>query len=285
MFCALFGLSKQAYYKQLKYNEQKITDWQRIRKLVLTLRRSMPRLGTRKLHYLLKEQGVDIGRDHLYELLRQESMLVIRRKRYIRTTNSSAWRNQYTDLTTGIELVRPEQLWVADITYLDTAKEGNIYLHLVTDAYSKQIMGYELCNNMEAVSTLKALKMALSNRKYKKEQLIHHSDRGLQYCSKVYTECLRNHDIAISMTQNGSPYENAVAERVNGILKDEFGLADELNDIKEAWKQVNESIKTYNTLRPHMSCEMRTPEQMHRQQTIKIKSYKTLNTLNNNQIF
>ena len=251
----------------------------------MTLRRSMPRLGTRKLHYLLKEQGVDIGRDHLYELLRQESMLVIRRKRYIRTTNSSAWRNQYTDLTTGIELVRPEQLWVADITYLDTAKEGNIYLHLVTDAYSKQIMGYELCNNMEAVSTLKALKMALSNRKYKKEQLIHHSDRGLQYCSKVYTECLRNHDIAISMTQNGSPYENAVAERVNGILKDEFGLADELNDIKEAWKQVNQSVKAYNTLRPHMSCGMRTPEQMHRQQTIKIKSYKTLNTLNNNQIF
>lgn len=285
MFCALFGLSKQAYYKQLKYNEQKITDWQRIRKLVLALRRSMPRLGTKKLHYLLKEQGIDIGRDQLYELLRQEDMLVRRRKRYTKTTNSSAWRNQYADLTTAIELVRPEQIWVADITYLDTAAEGNVYLHLVTDAYSKQIMGYELCDNMEAVSTLKALKMAISNRKYKNEPLIHHSDRGLQYCSKVYTGCLKSNHIAISMTQNGSPYENAIAERVNGILKDEFGLADEMNDIKEAWKQVNESIKTYNTLRPHMSCKMRTPAQMHQQQNIKIKSYKTVNTLNNNQLF
>jgi transposase InsO family protein len=268
-------LSKQAYYKQLKYNQQKINDWQQIRKLVLEIRRSMPVLGTKKLHYLLKEQGVDIGRDHLYELLRQEGMLIKRKRRYTKTTNSSGWRNEHKDLAAGIELVRPEQLWVADITYLDTAKEGNVYLHLVTDAYSKQIMGYELCNNMEAISTLKALKMAISNRKYKDMPLIHHSDRGLQYCSMVYTGYLRNNDIAISMTQNGSPYENAVAERVNGILKDEFGLADQLNDIKEALQQVSQSITTYNTLRPHMSCEMRTPEQMHRQQTIKIKSYKT----------
>jgi putative transposase len=285
MFCALFGLSKQAYYKQLKYAQQKITDWQRIRKLVLEHRRSMPRLGTKKLHYLLKEQGIDIGRDHLYELLRQEDMLIKRKRRYIKTTNSSQWRNQYADLTTDIDLVRPEQLWVADITYLNTEAEGNLYLHLVTDAYSKQIMGYELCDNMEAVSTLKALKMALSNRKYKKSQLIHHSDRGLQYCSRIYTECLKNNNIAVSMTQNGSPYENAVAERVNGILKDEFGLADEINNIKEALKQVSESITTYNMLRPHMSCNMRTPDQMHRQQAIKIKKYKTTNTLNNNQLF
>jgi transposase InsO family protein len=270
----LFGLSKQAYYKQLKYNEQKTADWAQIRKVILDLRRSMPRLGTRKLHYLLKQQGVVIGRDRLIELLRQEDMLVRTRKRYVRTTNSKHWMRKYPNLSEGIELTRPEQLWVADITYLDTTAEGNVYLHLITDAYSKQIMGYELSNNMEAISTLKALKMGLKNRKYTDMPLIHHSDRGLQYCSKIYTKCLINSNIAISMTQSGSPYENAVAERINGILKDEFGLADELNNIKEAWTQVSESIKTYNTLRPHMSCNLRTPEQMHSQQDIKIKTYK-----------
>jgi transposase InsO family protein len=180
---------------------------------------------------------------------------------------------KYPNLVKGMNLVRPEQVWVADITYLDTKAEGNIYLHLITDAYSKQIMGYELCDNMKAESTHKALKMALSKRQYNRLPLIHHSDRGLQYCSALYTECLKANDIAISMTENGDPYENAVAERVNGILKDEFGLADQLNNIKEAMKQVAQSIATYNHHRPHLSCSMLTPIQMHKQQKIKVKLY------------
>jgi len=189
------------------------------------------------------------------------------------TTNSKHWLRKYPNLIKSIYLKRPEQLWVADITYIDTI-DGNAYLHLVTDAYSKQIMGYELCSNMEATSTLKALKLALSKRKYKASELIHHSDRGLQYCSKLYTDCLKENGIKISMTENGDPYENAVAERVNGILKDEFGLSDKFENIMQAKELTSQSIKIYNELRPHLSCSMLTPNQMHLQDKIKLISYK-----------
>ena len=177
--------------------------------------------------------------------------------------------NQIKDLL----IHRPEQLWVADITYLETL-DANSYLHLITDAYSKQIMGYQLCNDMEATSTLKALQMAISNRQYPQQPLIHHSDRGLQYCSKLYVNHLLKNKIQISMTENGDPYENAVAERMNGILKDEFGLGEKMNELTEAIHQTQQSIQTYNQLRPHLSCHYLTPIQMHQQQTIKIKTWK-----------
>jgi putative transposase len=270
----LFGLSKQAYYKTGKSARQKEIAWQFVKPGILELRRNMPRLGTRKLHYLLEEKAIVIGRDKLFELLRKEGMLVPNRKKYVRTTNSTHWMRKYPNLIKGMEVHRPEQLWVADITYLDTKAEGNLYLHLVTDAYSKQIMGYELCDNMTATSTHKALTMALSKRQYPDKALIHHSDRGLQYCSALYTGCLMENRIGISMTENGDPYENAVAERINGILKDEFGLGDQLTDIREAAKQVKQGINAYNLLRPHLSCHMLTPVQMHKQQTMKIKTYK-----------
>lgn len=272
MFCALFGLSKQAYYKQIKQRQRKVTLRSQARASVLQLRRSMPRLGTRKLHYLLKQNNVLVGRDYLFQLLKEEGLLVLKRKKYTITTNSKHWLRKYPNLIKGISLRRPEQLWVADITYLDS-KNGNLYLHLITDAYSKRIMGYELCNNMEATSTLKALQMAIGNRQYKDSTLIHHSDRGLQYCSKLYTACLIQNGITISMTENGDPYENAIAERVNGILKDEFGLADQMKDIVEAALQTDQGILAYNNHRPHLSCSMLTPIQMHNQQSIKLKSY------------
>ena len=253
MFCGLFGFSKQAYYKHRTY--KKISDSKNLntRESVLVLRRQMPRLGTRKLYYLLKAQGcIYIGRDKLFSVLRHEGLLVNRKRMYTVTTNSKHWLRKYPNLIKDVHLERPEQLWVADITYIDTL-DGNVYLHLITDAYSKQIMGYELCNNMEATSTLKALKMALDKRKYKTSKLIHHSDRGLQYCSKLYTDYLKQNNIAISMTENGDPYENAIAERVNGILKDEFGLSDKLEDIIQAKELTSQSIKIYNNLRPHLS--------------------------------
>jgi transposase InsO family protein len=146
-------------------------------------------------------------------------------------------------------------------------------LHLITDAYSKQIMGYELCNDMEAGSTLKALQMAIRQRMYQ-QPLIHHSDKGLQYCSKLYVNYLLKNGIQISMTETGDPYENAVAERVNGILKDEFGLGEKMNDLQEAVQQTKQSIETYNQLRPHLSCQYLTPIQMHQQRTIPIKTWK-----------
>jgi len=272
MFCELFGYSKQAYYKQQVHHHLTVCKKQEVKSVVLEIRRQMPRLGTRKLHHLIKNE-ISMGRDNLFNLLRTEGLLIYKKKRYTVTTNSKHWMRKYPNLIKSVELIRPEQVWVADITYIDTAEDGNAYLHLITDAYSKQIMGYELCSNMEAASTLKALQMAIKSRKYKDEPLIHHSDRGLQYCSKLYTDYLKEHDINISMTENGDPYENAIAERVNGILKDEFGLADQLNNITEALQQTKQSITIYNTIRPHLSCYMLTPVQMHQQKEIKIKSY------------
>lgn len=272
MFCELFGYSKQAYYKQGKHHHLSQLRKQQVKAQVLDLRRQMPRLGTRKLYHLLQDD-LSIGRDKFFALLRDEGLLVYKRKRYTVTTNSKHWMRKYPNLAKTIQLTRPEQLWVADITYIDTAEDGNAYLHLVTDAYSKQIMGYELCNNMEGASTLKALQMAVKSRRYKDLPLIHHSDRGLQYCSKLYTDYLKENHIAISMTENGDPYENAIAERVNGILKDEFGLSEQLNSIADALQQTQQSIDIYNHKRPHLSCHMLTPVQMHQQQEIKLKSY------------
>lgn len=273
MFCELFGFTKQAYYKHQAHKKETGFASLNIKRSVLDLRRQMPRLGTRKLYYLLNLKGnINVGRDKLFSILREEGLLVSRRRKYTVTTNSKHWLRKYPNLLQSISLERPEQLWVADITYIDTL-EGNAYLHLVTDAYSKQIMGYELCDNMEATSTLKALKMALGKRKYKSE-LIHHSDRGLQYCSKLYTNCLKENGINISMTEKGDPYENAIAERVNGILKDEFNLSDKFENIIQAKELARQSIEIYNQLRPHLSCAMLTPNQMHQQDKITLISFK-----------
>ena len=236
----------------------------------------MPRLGTRKLYYLLKEdlgkQNLSIGRDALFILLKEEDLLVKRKRRYQKTTDSSHWMRKYPDLTKDLELTRPEQLWVADITYL-SLKDGFCYLHLVTDAYSKRIMGYKLSPSLEAEHSVEALKMALLNRRSPKP-LIHHSDRGLQYCSYQYTGVLEKNQIQISMTQDGSPYDNAVAERINGILKDEFGLDDVFEDFQQAQKEVKEAVSIYNELRPHLSNHYLTPCEMHRQNKLKPKKWK-----------
>lgn len=273
MFCELFGFTKQAYYKHQSCKKTSDLKRLKLKESVLLIRRQMPRLGVRKLYYLLSLPGkINVGRDKLFSILREEGLLVSRRRKYTVTTNSKHWLRKYPNLVQNISLERPEQLWVADITYIDTL-EGNAYLHLVTDAYSKQIMGHELCDNMEATSTLKALTMALGKRKYKSE-LIHHSDRGLQYCSKRYTDCLKENGINISMTENGDPYENAIAERVNGILKDEFGLYEKFENILQAKELARQSIEIYNQLRPHLSCSMFTPKQMHQQDRIKLISFK-----------
>lgn len=277
MFCELFGYSKQAYYKQTRFKAQTQVKMERAKSLVLHLRRQMPRLGTRKLYYLLRDDfsrgQIKMGRDKLFDFLRSEGLLILRRKKYTVTTNSKHWMRKYPNLIKDINIHRPEHVWAADITFIDTVENGNCYLHLITDTYSKQIMGYELCNNMEASSTVKALKMAIKSRQYKDQHLIHHSDRGLQYCSKTYIQTLKKNKITISMTENGDPYENAVAERVNGILKDEFGLSERLSTMAEANKLTTQSIKVYNSLRPHLSCQMLTPNEMHKQRKITIKRY------------
>jgi putative transposase len=241
----------------------------------MDIRRQMPRLGTRKLYYLLKERllqdGISIGRDRMFDLLREEGLLIIKKKKYTKTTDSRHWMRKYPNLIKQFELNGPEQLWVADITYLRMS-DLYCYLHLVTDAYSKQIMGYCVSETLSAIETLRALQMALKNRKYQ-SALIHHSDRGLQYCSTAYVKALQQQSIQISMTEDGSPYDNAVAERVNGILKDEYGLDEIFNNLSQLKLQVKQSIDSYNNHRPHQSNYMLTPNQMHQQDKLKPKAW------------
>jgi len=242
----------------------------------MTIRREQPRLGTRKLYHLLKDEfmkdQIAIGRDKLFALLRERGLCIRRRRKYIKTTDSKHWMRTYPDRIKELSLTRPEQLWVADITYLST-EQRTMYLHVVTDAYSKQIMGYTLSNDLKAESTHHALQMAINNRRYPDQLLIHHSDRGLQYCSHLYTAELKTHGCEISMTQDGSPYDNAVAERVNGILKDEFYCDVKFETEERARQHVAESIDIYNTKRPHLSCSMLTPVQMHQQCVIPVKRW------------
>ena len=235
----------------------------------------MPRLGTRKLYHLLKDNfrsdGISIGRDRLFDLLRQEGLLVNKKKKYIKTTDSKHWMHKYPNLINRLVITGPEQVWVADITYIAVG-DDYCYLHLITDAYSKKIVGYHVSETLAASATVEALKMALKNRQYSRP-VIHHSDRGLQYCSAAYVKVLSKNRIAISMTENGSPYENAIAERVNGILKDEFGLDEIFDNLGQLQQQVAQSINIYNTLRPHESNHLLTPNKMHQQKKLKPKAW------------
>jgi transposase InsO family protein len=272
----LFGYSRQAYYKyktsRLKRNEELLI----VRDMVMRIRCSMPRIGVRKIYYLIKEELKDlkikIGRDVLFNFLRAEHLLIKPRKSYIKTTNSKHWMRKYPNLIRDLEITRPEQLWVSDITYIKT-DHGHEYLSLVTDAYSKKIMGYKLLDNLSTEGPLQALESAIKNRKYRHE-LIHHSDRGLQYCSAEYINKLKKYNIKISMTENGDPYENAIAERVNGILKYEFFIIDGFRTHSQALNTIKNAIDIYNESRPHLSCNMLTPNQTHLQKKISLKKWK-----------
>lgn len=267
----MFGYSKQAYYKHQQCLVRRQSERCTALDLVQQVRYVLPRLGTRKLHYKLQGQ-IPVGRDKLFDILREEGLLITCKRRYTKTTNSKHWMRKYPNKISGLDITRPEQVWVSDITYIDTINNFQ-FLHLVTDAYSKQIMGYKLSPTMNAADTACALQMAINNRMYPSSALIHHSDRGLQYCSQLYTTVLNDNQIDISMTEQSDPYENAVAERVNGILKDEFGLDDRFEDIEQLRLQTKQAIELYNKYRPHISNHMLTPEQMHKQQLLSIKKY------------
>lgn len=272
----MFGLSRQAYYKHKSDRIKRKEELVIVRELVVRIRCKMPRIGTRKLYFLIKDElellNIKIGRDVLFNFLRAEHLLIKPKRSYIKTTNSKHWMKKYPNLVKDIELTKPEQLWVSDITYIKTDK-GHEYLSLITDAYSKKIMGYELLDSLSTAGPLKALEMALKNRKYTHD-LIHHSDRGLQYCSAHYIEKLKKNDIKVSMTENGDPYENAIAERINGILKYEFLIIEGFSNHLQAVDVIKESIGIYNEERPHLSCEMLTPNQAHKQQNVRLKKWK-----------
>lgn len=214
----------------------------------------------------MKEQlllhGITIGRDSFFSLLREHNLLVKRRKKYVRTTDSNHHYHKWQDLTASLQVNTAGQLWVSDITYLRIT-DGFIYLSLITDAYSRKIVGYHLSQHLKAQSCIIALDKAVTAMQQKQNNLIHHSDRGIQYCCEQYVTRLLQNDIKISMTQNGSPYENAIAERINGILKSELGLDKTFASYSEAIAPTHRAIDTYNRLRPHMSCGFLTPEQAH----------------------
>ena len=231
----------------------------------------MPRIGTRKLHYMLTEtlqrHNISIGRNKLFDLLAEYGLLVRRRKRKrVNTTDSNHPFRKYQNLIRDLQVLRPNHLWVSDITYISLI-DGFCYLSLVTDAYSRKIVGYCLHPTLKKEGPINALQMALKGlQKMPEATLIHHSDRGLQYCCADYIKLLEQRAMSISMTEKGDPYENAIAERVNGILKSEFGLDRDFENLKQATDAVEGAISIYNQVRPHASCNYLTPEQAHQKQ-------------------
>lgn len=242
------------------------------------------RTGGIKLYKELKKdmvsQNIHIGRDKFYRFLRQYNLLVPKLKSYHITTNSKHQFRKYKNLVKDKVPTRPEQLWVSDITYIKTEK-GHSYLALVTDAFSKQIMGYKLDYHMRTSLCTDALAMAIKNRKYPEQKLIHHSDRGFQYCNPKYTSFAENNGIIISMTEQYDPYQNAVAERINRTLKYEYGLKQTIKNLNIATKITKKAVFVYNNLRTHFSLNLNKPNQVHLKPEIQYKCYRK-NKLNLN---
>jgi len=224
-------------------------------------------MGCRKLHHELSADmlklGVFIGRDRFFELLKRNDLLIKRRRKYTRTTDSNHPFRKYPNLFKDMEWECPNQAWVSDITYINS-REGTLYLSLITDAYSRKIVGYEVNDTLESVGCVKALKRAMKQLS-PRERPLHHSDRGIQYCSHSYTSLLLDRGLSISMTEDNHCYENAMAERVNGILKHEYALKEKFPNKQFARKACKQAIDLYNTGRPHLALNMRYPEQVHQE--------------------
>ena len=280
--CALFGIDRQVYYRKIKRRIIKQDKAQLVVQLVLEIRTQMPRIGAKKLYYLLGNdlKTLKIGRDKFIDILRANHLLIILKRSYHITTNSHHRFRKHKNQLLDLQINQPEQVWVSDITYIGK-KEKPCYLSLITDAYSKKIVGYNVSDNLNTESSLVALRVALKQRKNKETPLIHHSDRGLQYCANEYQKLLSKNQIQPSMTQNSDPYENAVAERINGILKQEFYIDKYNKDLPIMKQIIKETVEIYNQKRPHLSNHMLTPNQMHEQSKVVMKTYKTKNSIKN----
>lgn len=243
-----------------------MSERERVREMVLDQRRVLPKVGGKKLYYLLSEQiqqaGIKMGRDALFDTLRMYGLLIKPVRSYTKTTDSKHWMHKHPNLLKDgqMNIDRPDQVYVSDITYIKS-RERTHYLSLVTDAYSRKIMGYHLSDDLSAESVVQAMKMAARNRS-RSLPLIHHSDRGLQYCSEVYQRVLKNNNITPSMTDGYDCYQNALAERMNGILKQEF-LSCKCNNAVELNMLIKQSVEIYNDKRPHLALKMKTPNFIH----------------------
>lgn len=263
--CKQYKISRQGYYKAGRTNNKRRLEESLLMEMVIEIRKELPRIGGRKLYYLLGEDlaksSIKIGRDKFFNFLRDEGLLIRPRKRYVTTTQSSHHYRTYTNLLESKQVKRKDQAWVSDITYIRTM-QGFCYLALITDAYSRKIVGYDISDSLEMEGCKRALKMAIRQLGNGKE-LMHHSDRGVQYCCREYTRILKKNKIRISMADKGNCYQNAMAERVNGILKNEFYLDINFKTKRLAYKAVKQSIGLYNTKRPHESINLLTPNLKH----------------------
>lgn len=267
--CQLLGKSRQAYYQNQQSQHSHLAFGKIVADLVIDIRKYVnnDRLGARKLLPLVNEQlqrdCLSIGRDQLFDIMDTYGLKVRRRRRRMpRTTDNTHGFFRYSNLLKNKGLTYAEQAWVSDITYL-RVKERFMYLSLITDAWSRKIMGFHLHEDLSVEGSVKALLMALSNRQYPNRRLIHHSDQGVQYCAHSYITLLKSNSIIISMASKGSPHENALAERINGILKQEYGLGKAIDSEERARQLVDMAILSYNTKRPHHSLEGQTPQQVH----------------------
>jgi Transposase and inactivated derivatives len=271
----LLGYSAQAYHKQNKQSVIKEVNEKFILEQIDLIRKQQPRCGGRKLFIMLqsflKQHNIVIGRDKFFALLKRNQLLVRKRKRSVHTTNSKHFFHRYPNLVKGFVPLKAHELWVADITYIPL-KERFAYLFLITDAYSRKIVGFHVSDDMKASSAVIALKKALA-QKPPETIVIHHSDRGIQYCSTGYVELLQQHHAMISMTENGDPYENAMAERVNGILKDEL-FSSYYDNVDTASMHIARCITIYNYRRRHSSLNWQIPDEVHKQKGPQIRRWK-----------
>ncbi|MCH2218691.1 MAG: IS3 family transposase [Flavobacteriales bacterium] len=274
--CRLFGIDRQVYYRSKQSTKLRQQVATQVVAMVAQIRMRMPRIGTRKLYHMLKEKlkAIGVGRDRLFAIMKANHLQIMPKKRYHITTDSHHRFRKHKNLIEFLNINRPEQVWVSDITYIGT-RSNPIYLSLVSDAYSKRIMGFNVSKSLNAAGAISAMKEALNSREYPKQCLIHHSDRGLQYCCDAYQDLLSSNNVRCSMTESYDPYQNAVAERINGILKHEFIMGVTTSDLELMRKLIDQSIQIYNKERPHWSCWMNTPNNMHKKKNIKIRTYKT----------
>jgi putative transposase len=265
LLCRLLGYSRQAYYQRLRECERDELAAMVVVTEVVRIRSQQQRIGVRKLHYMLgaflAQHSIVMGRDTMFDVLRDNGLLVRRRRRKApRTTYSGFWMKRYPNLAREFVPDAPNQMWVSDITYIRVG-EGFGYLSLITDAYSRKIVGWHLRRDLSSLGCLAALRMAVKDNA-DTQSLIHHSDRGLQYYGSDYRKLLERNGIHISMSEKSDPLENAIAERVNGILKQEL-LEARFGDLTSATKAIAEAVGTYNNLRPHLSIDMLTPAAAH----------------------
>ena len=265
--CEKVGMSRQNYYKGHQKRNVWRVDADLIEELVKAERAAQPRLGGKKLYVVLKkrleEANVRIGRDRFFKVLGEKGLLLDPLPKAPLTTNSRHYLPVFTNQFKGMKLTRPNEAWVSDITYIRT-DEGFLYLSLITDTYSRKIVGFHAGDTLETEGCLNALGKAVKEL-VDGQFPLHHSDRGSQYCSHLYTGRLRKHGLGISMTEENHCYENAKAERVNGILKQEYGLGGTFRTKEHAIASVDQAVLLYNTRRPHLSLKYKTPEEVHKE--------------------